>query len=187
MTELDLTRQFRVALYTIEKNVAGVSDEESTTPPASGGSSLNWVVGHTLSSRNKLFEILGLDPVWTDARQELYSRASDGTPEAEKAVPMSELLDVLARSQETLVTALETTTEEKWNEPLEEPGAPLGRTVHDAAVFFAFHEAYHAGQTGVLRRATGKARRRRRPGRDSDDEEGEDLIEGMLATTSRGR
>jgi hypothetical protein len=72
-----------------------------------------------------------------------------------EARPFESLLADLVRSQERLKAGLSRITpEELAAEGL--PGVPGGvTTVGTQLAFFNFHESYHAGQMGILRRLIG--------------------------------
>ena len=55
--------QFGLTSYVLEKNVAGVSHQESLINPDPGGSCLNWVVGHLTLSRNRALRLFGQEPM----------------------------------------------------------------------------------------------------------------------------
>ena len=71
---------------------------------------------------------------------------------------MAEILDGYSESQKAILAALGELSDEDL-----EAKSPLSffkggkETIGSALAAFAFHEAYHIGQTGVLRRIAGKA------------------------------
>ena len=91
-------------------------------------------------------------------RAKLYARGSESIGPGSECVPLAELRRILEASQGQLVEKLEVADAELWSKEvpgLFEPDArePLGIQFSQ----LTFHEAYHAGQLGVLRRALGKA------------------------------
>ncbi|MCZ6792890.1 MAG: DinB family protein [Planctomycetota bacterium] len=151
-----LARQYELTAYCVRKNADGLSNEEGLSAPERGGNSLNWVVGHVLASRNEFFPLVGLEPFWDEERMKLYERGSPNVTDAAAAVPLEELLRDLGRSQEALQGYLKRATPEDLERRLPEPSELLGETVGQALTVLSFHEAYHAGQTGILRRRLGK-------------------------------
>ena len=140
----------------IEANTAGLTQENSLATPAAGGNCLNWVLGHVVTSRNGIAKLLGLDPIWDPQRAAPYSRGSEPITE-ETALPMEEILADFAASQKTILPALAGLTDEDLAAK-----SPLSffkgdkETVGSALAAYVFHETYHIGQSGILRRVAGK-------------------------------
>ncbi len=151
-----LIRQFGASFYTTQQNSEGVTHEESLIAPPGGGSSLNWVVGHMFSARNTVFKNLGHELGWTDDVRKHYGQGSEGEIAADVAAPFAEILEGYAGTQERLAVAITEASDEQLASALENPHPILGKTVGELITTLAFHEAYHAGQTGVLRRLLGK-------------------------------
>ena len=156
MTSEVLTLQFRFNHYVIQKNTEGISPEESVTSTPDGASCVNWVVGHIVGARNGILKTLGQAPALDDPRMTAYGRGADPITPESKVVPLPELLEALADSQQRLMTTLA----ELSNEDLtrEVPGPITGKPepLSHFLGSLAFHEAYHSGQLGVLRRLLGK-------------------------------
>jgi len=151
-----LVDQLSFNLGTIKINTKGLTHEESLVAPPGGGNCLNWIVGHLVSSRNGLLKLLGCEGVWDKERAELYKRGSDPIS-AGDAVAFEEILADFAAAQEPIVAALRALSDEELAAPttaryLKGDDETLG----SALATFVFHEAYHAGQTGLLRRILGK-------------------------------
>ena len=127
---------YRVAV----RNLGGVSEEEARLTPQGGGNSMYWVARHILSTRDRFFPALGQKPVLT----------SD-------APSFEELKAAFGESQDRLVNGLRSLTEEKLaaDAPFSPTGGPL-RPLGEFLLTSAFHEAYHTGQLGILRRVLGK-------------------------------
>lgn len=54
-----LARLFGYDLMAINLNLEGLSHADSLIRPAPDGNSINWVLGHIVTSRNLIFELLG--------------------------------------------------------------------------------------------------------------------------------
>ncbi len=144
-----LVMNFRNNHWVITQHAAGMTHEESVRAHGSGGNSMNWVVGHIVASRNGVLSLLGEPPVWSAADAAPYKRGSSQLDPA-AARPLPSILADLDRSQERLLACLERVTEE-------ELAATRGEsTLGKQLAFLQFHESYHAGQTGLLRRLAGK-------------------------------
>lgn len=140
----------------LQMNVDGLTHDDSLAAPTAGGNCINWVVGHAVSTRNGFLQLLGQGPIWDADRAKLYGRGSEPVT-AENAVPLDEILADFDTSQKTLVEALQALSDDDLAAK-----TPMSffkgdaETVGSAAAAFIFHESYHLGQTGVLRRIAGK-------------------------------
>jgi uncharacterized damage-inducible protein DinB len=144
-----LLQQFDINRRTVSLNLEAVSQEDSVIQPPPGGNCINWVVGHILASRNPVHRLLGLPPAWADDEAARYDRGSAPVTDASQAVDLETMTGLLEASQEALAGAMGAMADED-----------LGRTAGDKPLgvqlaFLSFHESYHAGQLGVLRRLTG--------------------------------
>lgn len=146
-----LIQLFSINHRALHANVEGLSDEDALVQPKPDGNCLNWVVGHIVASREGFMALVGAGSFWDAASTERYKRGAAPIREAGEGAPLGGLLADLDRSQERLMAWLNATPETTWETPLENWG-----TVGKALFFFQFHEAYHVGQTGLLRRMVGK-------------------------------
>jgi hypothetical protein len=150
MTKEALRVLFRYNHYAIGANARDLSHEESLIQPRPSGNCANWVLGHIVATRGAVFSLVGEEPVWSEAESAPYRRGSPPITGHDGARPFSEILAALDRSQELLMAGLERLG-----------GAGLGPVEAEgsAAANLAglqFHEAYHAGQLGILRRIAGR-------------------------------
>jgi hypothetical protein len=54
-----LAFQFGVGVFVLERNLAGVTKEDSLHQPQPGGYTMNWIVGHVVRTRNQALGLLG--------------------------------------------------------------------------------------------------------------------------------
>jgi len=151
----DLARQFRFNLGLLQRFAGDLSPEEWSRPASEqGGNSPHWVLGHLARARRGILRRLGeeLEPeAWEDA----FARGA-GTGQGAGWAPVEELLADFARSDERLAERLVDLdahdAAERWD-----AGFPDGsETVEQGVRFVHFHEVYHLGQLGLLRRLLGK-------------------------------
>jgi uncharacterized damage-inducible protein DinB len=139
----------------VRVNVDGVSHAQSLIAPRPAGNSLNWIVGHLLGVYNDVLGLLGAAPVMDRGALRPYARGS--TPLAEKdAIPLDELVRAWDRACSEVDAALASVPESRLAETV--PDSPTGNpdeTVGSLLVTVMFHQAYHAGQLGILRRVAG--------------------------------
>jgi len=147
-----LEQIFGISHRALSLNVDGVSDEEALAIPNCGASSINWVVGHILEARHTLAEYLGESPPWDPQLRSRYARGSRPEPDATRARPLSTMLAELAALQTRLLDRLREMSDKDLAASVPGEEGDLGRQL----AFRAFHEAYHVGQLGVLRRQLGK-------------------------------
>lgn len=149
--------QNKLVEFSVHKNVAGITHEESLIHPQPHGNSLNWVVGHLVCIYNRTLPMLGQPPVALGEKLERYDRGSK-VLEKDEALPFEALLasfdEAVARWDAGLASLNGETLDQKapfspFNDPNETLRSLLG--------FFLYHQSYHAGQTGVLRRVAGKS------------------------------
>ena len=151
-----LARQFFSSGYSLKVNLEDISHEDSLFAPERGGNCINWIVGHILNSRNRLFGFVGLDQVWDASHAEVYGRGTVPLTSSDKAIPLDTLVQVFDASQERLIAHLKAMSADALNAALPEPHKLFGKTVETAVAFSAFHELYHVGQVSLLRRALGR-------------------------------
>ena len=124
-------------------NLKDLTHEESLISPANGGSSINWILGHIIVSRDGMAEILGIDRISDDNLINLYKRGTQNISD-DNAVKLETLLNLFNNSQAKIEEKASNTDFSNDVEKLK------------SLTFLAFHEAYHCGQTGLLRRIIGK-------------------------------
>ncbi len=151
-----LATQFRFISFVLHANLEGITHEESVRAPRPGGSTINWVAGHITATRNAALTRLGAPPLWTPEDCKGYARGT-GIRAAAEARELAAILTDYDAMQEILVARLAGLT--PGDLAATGPGAPDPaklQPLSDTLATFAFHEAYHTGQTGVLRRLLGK-------------------------------
>jgi uncharacterized damage-inducible protein DinB len=152
MDAATLKKLYETSHYALHVTTEGLTHEESLVQPQPAGNCANWILGHVVASRNIIFRLLQDELVWDAEQAAKYDRGATPLTDGAGAVPFARILEDLDRSQERLAVRLATLTED-------ELAAPSGRgdaTVGWLLAFLQFHEAYHAGQLGLLRRLLGK-------------------------------
>ena len=153
ITNTQLAEAFGRNLSIVQRQSEGLSHADSLRQPPFRGNCLNWVLGHMAESRDSILEALGEAPSSGEAVAR-YARESEPiTADDAGALPLDELLRLLAASQEALAAALSRATPEDLARELK-----VGErtTTVGARVFFLyFHETYHVGQTELLHQLAG--------------------------------
>lgn len=148
-----LSKQVYFNLGALKMNLEGLTHEESLVRPQPAGNCLNWIVGHILANRAGLLGLLGRDPVWNEQDAALYQRGSTPLTDPEIAKNLDEMMALLEASQESILSGLSEISEEALQAPA--PSGKEGETVETGLAGLVFHEAYHVGETGILRRLLG--------------------------------
>lgn len=132
-------------------NLDGVTHEQSLIHPAAGGNCINWIVGHIVTYRHEILASLGEVTSWPEECARAYGRGSSGGATPGATLPLSRLVGDLKATTPLLVRRLEALKDEELAAP-----APSGKqSLGERLAFDLFHEAYHVGQLGVLRRTIG--------------------------------
>lgn len=152
-----LRQQARAVHAVIGMQTDGVTHEESLIQPQPAGNSLNWVIGHLVAVYNSALPILGQEPVTTKEHLADYQRGTPAWENGAKALPLSELLGLWNTAHERFDAGLGTLQSESLDQSA--PYSPTGNpneTTRSLLTTIVFHQAYHTGQTALLRRIVGK-------------------------------
>ena len=118
---------------------------------------MNWVVGHIIATRNDLLELLGEEPIWTKEQTQRYGHGAKPVTDGSDAFSFDQMKKDLEASQERIMDGLKRFDPKRVGEPAPwSPGGNKNETYGSLLATLLFHEAYHTGQTGVLRRVMGK-------------------------------
>lgn len=126
----------------LNRNLKDITHAESLVTPAQGGNSINWILGHIIVSRDDIRELIGLDKLYGD-EMKMYHRGAENVDPVELA-EFTKLLDMYNEGQHVI------------EEKLKELDLRDDNEKYRMVTFLAFHESYHVGQTGILRRIIGK-------------------------------
>ncbi len=150
-----LLAQYGVTGALAMENLAGVNEKQSRLTPPSGGNCLNWVLGHLTDTYNSFLPLVGQEPIWQAEEGKPYSRHS--APLAEGAgQTWADLLTAWKTADERFRAGVAAFPEDRWDEkapfsPVNNPDETMGSLL----AILVFHQAYHVGQLGVLRRVAG--------------------------------
>ena len=153
-----LQRQYLYTTRTFLANLEGISDEEAFIQPQGGGHCMNWVAGHIVQHRALTLQLLGCPFHFPFNKYTRYNRGTDPIlKDGPKVVPLSEMREDWSATGKDLLANLESVKVETLAKPA--PYSPLGddeETVGSLVAGLLFHESYHIGQVGLLRRLLGK-------------------------------
>ena len=152
-----LAYQLELSNRVFDMNTRDVSHEESLATPPKGGSCLNQVVGHLTRTRNMALGSMGQKSPYPMKDFDPYDDRTGVPFRRENALPFDELRRRFTAMQEPLVRAINGMSPEVMAAKPPRPftGEP-NETVGSNMATLVFHECYHVGQTGILRRVAGK-------------------------------
>jgi uncharacterized damage-inducible protein DinB len=157
-----LAKQFGMMYATAASNLEGVDQEHSLITPEPSGNCLNWILGHMVTVHNGLMMLLDEPPVWEN---EHLSRAKFFKPvtDSSNALDWSVMRDRFLSSRDRCLAALSRVSDEAMSDKLPNPFG--GETTRGELLnVLAYHQAYHVGQLGVVRRIAGLEGKVKGPG-----------------------
>jgi uncharacterized damage-inducible protein DinB len=143
--------------FGVKVNLEGISHADSLVQPKAGGNCLNWVLGHLACVYNNSLALVGEQPVRDTAVLARYDRGSKPIVSKDEALELSELLAIWNEAAQRFQKGLESLSKSRLDEAA--PFSPTNNpkeTVRSLLTTIFFHQAYHAGQLGMLRRIAGK-------------------------------
>ncbi|MGC1783982.1 MAG: DinB family protein [Acidobacteriaceae bacterium] len=153
-----LRLQTRAIHGVVKRNVDDLTQQEGLIQPRPGGNCLNWVVGHLLYVYDQVLPMLGQAPVLGEDTLKRYARGTSQLQNSAEAVDMQKLMAAWDEAANRVEAGLETMTAEALDRPAPfSPNSDPKETVRTLLSKIFFHQAYRAGQTGLLRRIAGKA------------------------------
>jgi hypothetical protein len=151
-------QQAGMAHKVLRVNTDGLSQEDSLVQPHPSGNCLNFVVGHVVNVYDQALPILGQEPVLGVEATRRYKRGSPPITDPAEAMQLGDLLAAWDTQTERFQAGCATLTPEVLERPMPGPnsGGELTETVRSLLATILFHQTYHAGQAGLLRRIAGK-------------------------------
>jgi uncharacterized damage-inducible protein DinB len=158
MTGTELANMYEFSYGAIKRNLEDLTNEESLVQPPGAGNSLNWVLGHVVAARNTVLKLAGRAPMVGEEITAHYGRGSQPLQPGDKVPDLATLRGILGDTQQRLVPALAALSYDALAQPVPEQmrRPPLTGSVADALIRLHYHEGYHNGQIGLLRRLAGK-------------------------------
>jgi len=142
---------FKINNSLVHKALEGLSDDQAWQQLEGKGNPIAWMVGHITETRSQMLGLLGAP--WDAGWGGRFKRGSDLYDRF--AYPTR--VEIEARFTETheaMRAAFATLTADELaaRAPVSFAGA---KSLADLLAFFAFHEAYHLGQVGYIRKQLG--------------------------------
>ena len=152
-----LRNNARTTHMVVHRNVDGLTQQDSLVQPSPGGNCLNWVVGHLVCVYDEMLPLLGQKPVMSPGALKRYARGTPPLQNSDEALQLSELLAAWDEATNRVDAGLAGLSPQTLD--ARAPVSPTNNpdeTVRLLLAIVSFHQAYHAGQTGLLRRIAGK-------------------------------
>ncbi|HEY7172458.1 MAG TPA: DinB family protein [Vicinamibacterales bacterium] len=136
----------------VARTLDGLSDEVIWQSPPGGGNPIGWILGHVAEYRTVLLGVLG-SPLQTEWPARLFAR---GSVRGDRGVypTRASIESTWTATHAAMRDAFAQVTPERLSAPATIELAGV-RTLADQIAFGAFHEAYHVGQMGYVRRQLG--------------------------------
>jgi len=151
-----LADRFRFNSDFIDILAAGLEEIDWAQSPGGESNPAIWILGHMVSSRRHILRQLGTD-VPAEGYDGLFSMGKER--DREVTYPPAELLmDDYKHTGRRLSDILALVSREQADEAVEHQAPDGSTTVEGAINFYFFHEVYHLGQLGLIRRVLGKPR-----------------------------
>lgn len=135
----------------IERQIDGLSHEDSLLQPPFRGNCMNWIIGHMVVYRDNILKTANEAPLWNDADSARYGHDSEPITDGSSAIRFERIMADLRESQSRIEAALEHLTDDQLDSTIE----GRARTIRDWLMFLVWHDTYHTGQTEYLRQLTG--------------------------------
>jgi uncharacterized damage-inducible protein DinB len=158
VSELQLFRQqARMAHQVVRLNIEGLTHEQSLIQPRAGGNCLNWIVGHLVWVYAGALPMLQQEPPIAAGPLSRYARGAPPLRDPAEARDFAELVAAWDEANRRVDAGLADLPADALGRPApHSPSNNPNETIRSLLATICFHQAYHAGQTGVLRRVIGR-------------------------------
>jgi uncharacterized damage-inducible protein DinB len=144
---------FKLNNEMVVRSLDGLSDEECWRRPAGAGNPLAWLLGHATVSRAQLLGQLGQK--YNPGLGPLFDRGS--TLGARETYPAREAMETAWKeTRGRMRDAFGALSDAALAAPPSGKSFPGVSSIADLIAFYAFHECYHVGQMGYVRRLLGR-------------------------------
>jgi len=129
--------------------IDGVSHEESVLQLPFEHNCMNWILGHIVTNRSHVLEVVGAEHAWQDAVRQLYHQDTQPITQDSPSIKFEKLVAYLDESVELLKRALEDKSEAWLDEIFTNYRGEKTRYEHVTS--FHWHEGFHLGQLEILK------------------------------------
>ena len=142
---------YRFSNFIMNLVLTDLTNEQATTRSRKGeGSSISWIVGHLLDFRCQAINLFGIER--EREFKEMFRYASDGSDYPD----IKELKEEWDKLHNEIEAAFANITDDQITAPIKsENSVHEEKTVLDVITFFMWHESYHIGVIGAIRKELG--------------------------------
>ncbi len=146
--------QLEFSQFVLHKTLEGLEPADTYRRAGEEGSTIHWLLGHILDSRDHFLGHLGIGPV-LDAADRYRMGTPTITAEAD-GLPHARLMEAVDESYEAMMVGLDALDPMRFDEMVPwQPGSERKDKLGRLLPGLISHETYHVGQIGILRRLTG--------------------------------
>ena len=145
-------KTFKTNMYLVEKALEGLTDEEFKRRPSNQSNSMQFILSHLVGYRIKMCAFAGME-YHADFVQ--HTTRGMEPPDSKLLPSLDEIKHIWAELSEIFFDTVPKMTDAQLQTPLGRTTPFDDDTVFGGIAFFAFHETYHAGQMGYVRRLLG--------------------------------
>ncbi|MCH9032386.1 MAG: DinB family protein [candidate division Zixibacteria bacterium] len=156
MNSQDLKRLFSNSHSALNAVAKDMSNSDSLASPDGGGNCASWILGHLVNTRNKQIGLLGKDPLYPVEKFARYEQGTDPLSDSDSGLPFDELLTAFDKLHDAWNAAFDEMSDDQLS--AKAPFSPFGHsdeTIGSLLGTLSFHESYHVGQIGMLRKICG--------------------------------
>ena len=126
-----------------------VSHEESVLQLPFKHNCMNWILGHIVTNRSHVLEVVGAKHEWQKAVRDLYHQDTQPVTPDTSSIQFESLAKYLDESVEILESALKEKSDTWMEENFTNYRGEKSRYEHVTS--FHWHEAFHLGQLEILK------------------------------------
>lgn len=146
-----------IALHGVSNNIlaAGIGDLTDQSAKArsrdGAGPSIAWTIGHLCNYKIKILGLLG------DVRENPFAARFEHTPASDGSdyPPLADLAAAFSSLNDDVCAAL-ASSGDRLHAPMPGGGPHDEKRILDTVLFLTWHEAYHIGAIGAIRREQGR-------------------------------
>jgi uncharacterized damage-inducible protein DinB len=142
---------FKINTEVINRAITDVKPDDWFRKPGDNSNHLMWLLGHLVVHRGHVLKTLGQP--WDSSWASLFARGAEHVGDTEYP-SVEEMMDSWSKISEQLRTALRESGDVLEN-PAPEGPPSFDKKISGTVAFYAFHDAYHAGQVSFLRKWLG--------------------------------
>ncbi|MBT3316199.1 MAG: hypothetical protein HN390_16475 [Anaerolineae bacterium] len=129
--------------------IDGISHADSVLQLPFKHNCMNWILGHIVTNRSHVLEVVGAEHGWQEEVRELYHQDTQPVTQETLSIKFEKLVEYLDES----VALLETVLKDKSEAWLDENFANYRgeKTRYEHVMSFHWHESFHLGQLEILK------------------------------------